>query len=74
MRDFTGSLDLAQYYLDSHDPGMAAYVLRDLAITEQAELTDLMWAAYRHGCVHSDIQPVVKTLRALNAKSLEAPC
>jgi hypothetical protein len=71
MKDFTGSLDQAQRFLDQYEPIMAAYVLRDLEITKQAGLDRLMWVANKYGCVHNDIQPVVDQLRALNAQNLE---
>ena len=70
-KDFTGSLDQAQRFLDQYEPIMAAYVLRDLEITAQAGLDRLMWVANQYGCVHNDIQPVIHQLRELNTKNLE---
>ena len=70
-KDYTGALDQAQHFLDQYDPPMAAYVLRDLDLTKQANLDGLVWAACQHGCVHNDIAPVIAELHMLNAKNLE---
>ena len=44
----------AKKQLDT-DPHLANYILRDLEITKEADLSDLSWALHREGCCKNDV-------------------
>lgn len=55
----------AHGFLDTGDAHLANYVLRDLPIVKaNRDLSDLAWAAHKHGCVKNDVLGLIKDIEA----------
>jgi len=44
------------------DPGLAAFIVRDLPETKAAGLTDLAWSLHNHGCSRNDATHILDLL------------
>ena len=49
---------------EDHDTNLAVYIVRDLPETKIAELSDLAWAMYRHGCVVNEVEHLIDSIEA----------